>query len=65
MNSYFEKVKESKDAFRQELRSKPLAEKLAILDRLAERSWLIRGASGDPDVELVEKVLARRSTKQR
>jgi len=63
MNSYLEKVTESKVAHREALKSAPLLEKLAILDRLAERSWLIRGATGDPDIKLVEKVLEKRLIK--
>ena len=63
MSQYLEKVTKSKEAFRLELRSKPLLEKLAILDRLAERSWMIKGASGDSDAALVNRVLAKRFSK--
>ncbi len=63
MSRYLEKVTKSKEAFRLELRSKPLLEKLAILDRLAERSWMIKGSIGDPDAALVNRVLAKRLSK--
>ncbi len=47
MSFDLEKILESKRAFRRELASRPIAEKLRILDVLRERELAIRGRAGD------------------
>lgn len=44
MSSYLKKVTKSKEAFRKKLASKSIGEKLTLLDRLAERSKLLKQA---------------------
>ncbi len=46
MSAYLKKVTESKEAFRKKLAAKSIGEKLTILDRLAERSKILKRAKG-------------------
>jgi hypothetical protein len=53
-----EKILESKKAMRRELSALPIAEKLAILDRLRERAQAISAASADskPEEQTSQKI---------
>ncbi len=42
MSANFDKIAASKSAFRKKLAQKPIEEKLTLLDRLAERSRMIK-----------------------
>ena len=46
MSFDLEKILQSKRAFRQRLATRPIAEKLALLDDLRERQLAIRGSAG-------------------
>lgn len=48
MNTDLQRVKESKQAYRTKLAQKPIAEKLEILNQLAERTLAIRRSVSKP-----------------
>jgi hypothetical protein len=50
VTSALQKIVESKRALRRELASRPVAEKLQMLDAMREREMSIRGAASPPAV---------------
>jgi hypothetical protein len=55
MNFDLQKTLESKRALRRELASRPVAEKLRLLDALRERELAIRGKAVPPDSNLLRE----------
>jgi hypothetical protein len=55
MSSYLQRIVESKRAWRRALAQRPVAEKLALLDELRDRTRIIRAADGPQENTVLRK----------
>ena len=62
MSFDWDKVRESKDAYRRKLAAKPIAEKLRMLDVMRERELAIRGSGSSPEPRVPKAELRKNET---